>query len=259
MLYLTGCTIPSAMLIAHVDVDAWGCFREEPWIKLYIPKPDLAVSMWSGPAATIEQAARQSGLNPDTEVAFLADGGEGSPLDYMCEIDDMVERDEPAQAHALPYPCIDYLESTAPLHYPDSELIKDFTINYVEPDANPFTAKYLLNALHTVRLVKSPVEIEHIREANRITSAAHEVVMRELGRFARRRAETATTVGKNGTTAGAPSSSGRKSVETLSEWEIESEADAEAVFVAACKRAGAGQAYLPIVASGSRASTLHYV
>ncbi|KAG8891623.1 hypothetical protein FRB99_003444 [Tulasnella sp. 403] len=43
------------------------------------------------------------------------------------------------------------------------------------------------------------------------------------------------------------------------EWRIEKEAEAEAIFVASCRREGAvHQAYLPIVASAQRASTLHY-
>jgi len=42
-------------------------------------------------------------------------------------------------------------------------------------------------------------------------------------------------------------------------WDIMEEGDAEAIFVAACHRQGAiRQAYLPIVASSVRASTLHY-
>jgi len=43
------------------------------------------------------------------------------------------------------------------------------------------------------------------------------------------------------------------------EWLIEKEAEAEAIFVASCRREGAvHQAYLPIVAASTRASTLHY-
>jgi len=43
------------------------------------------------------------------------------------------------------------------------------------------------------------------------------------------------------------------------EWLIEREAEAEAIFVASCRREGAvHQAYLPIVAASTRAATLHY-
>lgn len=107
----------------------------------------------------------------------------------------------------------------------------------------------LRDALHVARLTKTEDEIDLIRRANKITSGAHEVLMRELGRFAALRAKTANTNVKEE----------RTGHETLTQWEVESEADAEALFVATCRRMGAEQAYLPICASGSRASTLHYV
>jgi Xaa-Pro dipeptidase len=81
--------------------------------------------------------------------------------------------------------------------------------------------KILLEAIHEARLTKDDHEIELIREANRISSAAHEVLMRELGRFAQKRRQFSRT-GK----------------ETLQQWEVESEGDAEALFVATCRRAG---------------------
>lgn len=89
------------------------------------------------------------------------------------------------------------------------------------------TADHLQRAFHYARLIKTDQEISYIREACRITSGAHEVVMRELGKFASSRQEKAS--------AGAGRRDGK---EGLSEWEIESEGDAEAVFVAACRRAG---------------------
>lgn len=88
------------------------------------------------------------------------------------------------------------------------------------------TADYLQKAFHHARLIKTPQEISYIREACRITSGAHEIVMRELGKFAARREGKAAQAGR------------RDGTEALSEWEIESEGDAEAVFVAACRRAG---------------------
>jgi Xaa-Pro dipeptidase len=88
------------------------------------------------------------------------------------------------------------------------------------------TAEYLQRAFHYARLIKTDEEISYIREACQITSGAHEVVMRELGKFAKRRQGEASDVGR------------RDGKEGLSEWEIESEGDAEAVFVAACRRAG---------------------
>lgn len=97
------------------------------------------------------------------------------------------------------------------------------------PNNTQLTASYLQQAFHHARLIKTEQEISFIREACRITSGAHEIVMRELGKYAARRegkGKDAEAVGK------------RDGKEGLSEWEIESEGDAEAVFVAACRRAG---------------------
>lgn len=104
-------------------------------------------------------------------------------------------------------------------------------------------------AFHLARLTKTEGEIELMRRANAITSGAHETLMIELGRFAAQRAK--------GPVAAATKT--RTGQESVMSWEVESEADAEALFVAACRRMGAEQAYLPICASGSHASTLHYV
>jgi Xaa-Pro dipeptidase len=90
------------------------------------------------------------------------------------------------------------------------------------------STEHLLEALHIARLVKTEEEIGLIREANRITSAAHEVLMRELGRYADGRAGKAV---RGGTRV-------RDGKEGVREWEVESEGDAEALFVAACRRQG---------------------
>ncbi|KAI9570076.1 Creatinase/aminopeptidase [Boletus coccyginus] len=105
------------------------------------------------------------------------------------------------------------------------------------------TTEYLLPALHRTRLIKDPYEIAMIRKANDISSRAHEVIMRVLGlavsgKIKRQSSHTPLLPG---------------------EWLIEKEAEAEAIFVASCRREGAAhQAYLPIVAASTRASTLHY-
>jgi Xaa-Pro dipeptidase len=85
---------------------------------------------------------------------------------------------------------------------------------------------YLLPALHRARLIKSDAEIQRIRHANEISSRAHEVVMRVLGAGARD-----APVNKEGETVqGHPP--------LPSEWLIEREAEAEAIFVASCRREG---------------------
>lgn len=85
--------------------------------------------------------------------------------------------------------------------------------------------KYLLDAVQIARLTKDEFEIDLIREANRISSGAHEVLMRELGRFADKR-------------QGEGKKRARSGQEGVAQWEVESEGDAEALFVATCKRSG---------------------
>lgn len=80
-------------------------------------------------------------------------------------------------------------------------------------------------------MIKTEYEIELIREANRISSGAHEVLMRELGRYAKRRADAGST-GSNG------KEKERSGKEGITEWEVESEGDAEALFLASCRRMG---------------------
>ncbi|KAH9007858.1 Creatinase/aminopeptidase [Lactarius deliciosus] len=105
---------------------------------------------------------------------------------------------------------------------------------------------------HRARLTKSAAEIAHIRRANAISSRAHEVVMRVLGAGVRR-----ALAGPQDGTQGADAVA--KRVPLPSEWLIEKEAEAEAIFVASCRREGAvHQAYRPIVAASTRAATLHY-
>lgn len=85
--------------------------------------------------------------------------------------------------------------------------------------------KYLLLASQEARLIKTPIEIELIQQANDITSRAHEGVMRSCG-------------------------SG----------DMKSEYEGSAVFNYYCARAGAkGLAYEVIAASGTNAGTLHYI
>jgi len=86
----------------------------------------------------------------------------------------------------------------------------------------------LRTALHIARMVKTDYEIELIREANRISSGAHEVLMRELGRYAKKRLSASDS--------GADKE--RTGKEGIMEWEVESEGDAEALFVATCRRMG---------------------
>jgi Xaa-Pro dipeptidase len=86
------------------------------------------------------------------------------------------------------------------------------------------SSEHLLPALHRARLIKDESEIALIRKANAISSRAHETVMRVLGSAVR--AGKAQEVGKEGR----PLLPG--------EWLIEKEEEAEAIFVASCRREG---------------------
>ena len=90
--------------------------------------------------------------------------------------------------------------------------------------------QYLLTAIHQARLTKDDYEISLIRKANDISSRAHEVVMRLLGQGVKDRA-----IYTNGTREAAKNKS---PVRMPSEWRITKEAEAEAVFVATCRREG---------------------
>jgi Xaa-Pro dipeptidase len=94
-------------------------------------------------------------------------------------------------------------------------------------DCAPPSEEFLLDAVQRARLIKDAHELSLIRKANAISSRAHETVMRVLG--------AAVRAGKAGTGAGAE---GRAMLP--GEWMIEREEEAEAIFVATCRRAGCG-------------------
>lgn len=86
------------------------------------------------------------------------------------------------------------------------------------------TDAFLLKALHQARLIKTEEEVELIRKANAISSMAHEVVMKVLG------------LGVSG--RGGKQRENEGAVVMPGEWLIEKEAEAEALFVASCRREG---------------------
>lgn len=87
----------------------------------------------------------------------------------------------------------------------------------------PRSSDHLLPAMHQARLIKTPHEIELIRKANAISSRAHETIMRLLGKFAKEDILGGSEEGK---------------LSMPGDWRIEREAEAEAVFVASCRREG---------------------
>lgn len=190
---------------------------------LFIPRIEPADIMWSIPPPTLEVAARTHQVtrvdHPDNLAKALHDLIKSSPDSIL---------------HILPK---------------GSKLFPGIPQEFITVAVSPqveVTDEYLLPALHQARLIKTPEELQLIKKANEISSRAHETVMRVLG--AAVRGAIAKGNGAGGTRPLLPG-----------EWLIEKEAEAEAIFVASCRREGSvHQAYLPIVAASNRASTLHY-
>ncbi|KAI0031103.1 Creatinase/aminopeptidase [Vararia minispora EC-137] len=218
--YLSGCSVPYSLLI----IAATSASVSEPSMHtVFIPPIEPADLMWSVPPPTLE-AARQM---HDIDVAQTAD--------LPKFLADALAIAPDALIHVLP---------TQSGKFPDlsNELI---TLAKAGPGAH-VTDAYALEALGRARLTKDPEEIDRIRKANSISSRAHETVMRVLGQGVRGLIQQSQGAGVD-----RPLLPG--------EWLIEKEAEAEAIFVASCRREGAvHQAYLPIVAASTRAATLHY-
>ncbi|KAI6111839.1 Creatinase/aminopeptidase [Pisolithus croceorrhizus] len=189
--------------------------------KLYVPKPTFEDLMWS-PAPPTPSEARAA---YDVEAVF-----------HNVElVNHLKSLPDDALVHILP--------RTG--EFPDA---RSYVGKY-SPDhplgntGSAVTEQHLLPALQQTRLIKDSFEIALIRKANEISSRAHEVVMRVLGLAVQGKIKQ--------------DSNNRPLLPA--EWLIETEAEAEAIFVASCRREGAyHQAYLPIVAANDRAATLHY-
>ncbi|RDB21883.1 putative Xaa-Pro aminopeptidase PEPP [Hypsizygus marmoreus] len=221
--YLSGCTIPGSFILAAYQPGT--SLAQTPSIDLFIPKAEQADLMWSVPP-------------PLPEAAF--------------ETHDVTHIDHPAALPAAIHTLIKALPGalfhTLPRASPLFPVLQDaYTAAVLAPENadGAVSDNYLLSALHRARLTKDDFEVAAIRHANAISSRAHEVVMRVLGLAVKHSIHKAKGSGDRPHLPG--------------EWLIEKEAEAEAVFVASCRREGAvHQAYLPIVAASTRASTLHY-
>lgn len=190
---------------------------------LFIPRIEPADIMWSVPPPTLEVASRTHDVtrvdHPDNLAKALHNLAKSSADSIL---------------HILPRDSV--LFPVIP---------QEFTTFAVSSKVK-VTDEYLLPALHRARLIKTSEELQLIKKANEISSRAHETVMRVLG--AAVRGAIAKGEGAGETRPLLPG-----------EWLIEKEAEAEAIFVASCRREGSiRQAYLPIVAASTRASTLHY-
>ncbi|KAF8902919.1 Creatinase/aminopeptidase [Gymnopilus junonius] len=220
--YLSGCDVPSSFLLAAFQMGT--SLSKTPTLDLFIPKAELADLMWSVPPPSLATAKETFDVsNVDHPAALPA------------AIDTLVKALPGALFHTLP--------RNSPLfpHIPP-----EYTQQVLNAAEGAVTDLYFLPALQTARLVKDSYEIDTIRKANEISSRAHEVVMRVLGLAVKGKIQAGSGAGVD-----RPLLPG--------EWLIEKEAEAEAIFVASCRREGSvHQAYLPIVAASTRASTLHY-
>ncbi|KJA20087.1 hypothetical protein HYPSUDRAFT_43740 [Hypholoma sublateritium FD-334 SS-4] len=219
--YLSGCSVPSSFLLAAYRPGT--SLETVPTIELFIPKAELADMMWSVPPPSIEEFRKTHDVTTVDHPAALS-----------ASIDTFIKALPGALFHTLP--------RNSPL-FPT--LAAEYTQQVLSADG-AVTDLYLLSALHHARLIKDDYEVAEINTANEISSRAHEVVMRVLG---------AAVKGKIQASEGA----GVARPLLPGEWLIEKEAEAEAIFVASCRREGSvHQAYMPIVAASTRASTLHY-
>lgn len=205
--YASGCLVPSSTVIIRFTSG------ENPFpefdVKLCIPEQDAESSMWSVPPPDIAEAGQMFDFDAG-ELGFTGKDDEAWLTALLEKSGDKV---------------IHVLSTTSEGGYPTPSPWITQILQTIPPTIH-LTASHLQKAFHHARLIKTAQEITYIREACRITSGAHEIVMRELGKFAARREAKGAEVAK------------RDGKEGLAEWEIESEGDAEAVFVAACRRAG---------------------
>jgi Xaa-Pro dipeptidase len=202
--YLTGCNVPSAFLLASyhpqsdfpVDSKAY----ETTKATLLVPQAELSDMMWSIPPPSISEASQSHDV---TQVAYVSTLAEA--------LENIVKTMPGATVHTLPQESLLFpkLPTTYGGFLSDSGVVK-------------VTDAYLLNAVQQTRLIKDSEEIALIKQANEVSSRAHEVVMRVLGKAV-----------KGKIANGAPD---RPLLP--GEWLIEKEAEAEAVFVASCRREG---------------------
>ncbi|TFK25833.1 Creatinase/aminopeptidase [Coprinopsis marcescibilis] len=219
--YLSGCHVPASFLLASSQHGT--SLEQNPALDLFIPKAELADIMWSVPP-------------PSLDVAKATH--DATHIDHPSALHSAVE----TLIKALP----GALFHTLPKEHPHFPALPSDLILQVQGGGGAITDAYLLPALHRARLTKDAYEISEIRQANAISSRAHEVVMRVLGEAVQGKIKRDAAAGVD-----------RPPLPR--EWLIQTEGEAEAIFAASTRREGSiHQAYPPIVAASVRASTLHY-
>lgn len=199
--YLTGCSIPSSFALLTAS-----SITSDPVITLFIPDIHLADLMWSVPPPTILEARKTH----DVSDVLHSES-------FLSSFVSALEAAPDALVHTLPR--TSQFPALPPSLFADSH--------------SSSSDAYLLSALHRARLTKSDAEVQRVRRANEISSRAHEVVMRVLG-IGVRAASLPAAVSRDG------DMSPRQHSLLPSEWLIEREAEAEAIFVASCRREGCG-------------------
>lgn len=171
--------------------------------------------MWSVPPPTLEAAAA---THDATSVKHTTD--------FAAALEEALRAYPDARVHVLPHAT---LGGPAPPLFP---LLPQGFRDVITASLGNVAAEtavsdaFLLPALHLARLTKDAHEVAEIRKANEVSSRAHEVVMRVLGLGVKHLKE-----GKR-----VPQPEGRPLLP--GEWLVEKESEAEALFVASCRREG---------------------
>lgn len=178
---------------------------QTPSVDLFIPKAELADLMWSVPPPSLDAASQTHNVTRVEHLPALTS-----------TIETLIKALPGALFHTLPR---------------GSPLFPALPAEYIQPILSAseqdigVTDAYLLEALQHSRLIKDEDELALIKKANEISSRAHEVVMRVLGKAVKGKIEAGPGAGVD-----RPLLPG--------EWLIEKEAEAEAIFVASCRREG---------------------
>lgn len=214
--YLSGCAVPGSFFLAtyYPDVTTPGAKNVGAVdTKLYVPNPTLEDLMWSPAPPTISEARDTYDVDDVFHTEELSDHLKSLPADALVHVLPRIDK----------FPCVHKsVASDSPVLAALNEL---HTLGEKTEDGSAITEEYLLTALHQTRLIKDAFEIDLIRRANDISSRAHEVVMRVLGLAVQRKIEQLDQPAN-----GRPLLPG--------EWLIRTEAEAEAIFVASCRREG---------------------
>ncbi|KAI9100577.1 peptidase M24, structural domain-containing protein [Phlyctochytrium arcticum] len=225
MLYLTGVDEPDCALILYKTSEIERGYK----MTLFVRPKDKKNELWDGPRAGFEGAIGYFGADeakPISSFSTVVDGLLSSPPGPL--FSDLPLNSSPSPYDATHLPISSSIRSQSPPSSKPDPSISSFFKNLspLKPprsSSRPTQVRKLNHHIAALRVRKSPAEISLLRQAGRITGRAFEAMMRE----------TAAGVG---------------------------EADIAAVAEYVVKRKGAsGLAYVPVVAGGKNALTIHYV